>query len=131
MRAAFTEPIDCWALWLELKKRYHRKQQKAVYLSSRDAAELLKCGINRVSRLRAELVHYGFTEMVRAAKTGSKGASAHYRLTDEGYLGKPPTKEYMFWQGVLYEPAQPKQRKPFPTRKPSKRSNGYVTTATT
>jgi hypothetical protein len=89
-------------LFLELKKRYHRKRQDAVYLSVRDAMKKLRSSPRSIKRYFAELAHYGFIEKVRAAKLGDGGLAPHYRLTDEIYLGKPPTKDFTFWDGVPY-----------------------------
>ena len=90
------------ALFLELKKHYHRKRQGTVFLSIRQAEEKLGCSKSSVIRFFAELAHYGFVEKVREAKYGEGGRAPHYRLTDEAYLGKQPSKEYTFWDGVPY-----------------------------
>jgi hypothetical protein len=100
------------ALFIELKKQYHRSRQAAVWLSTRDAKERLRCGERSVARWKAELEHYGFIAKVREARQGERGASAHYRLTDEAYLGQPPSKEYMVWEGARYDVPEAEPRTP-------------------
>jgi hypothetical protein len=95
-------PPGARELFYELKKEYHRIQQGPVYLSARLAAERLGCDKASVVRWYAELEHYGFIVKVRAAQIGEKGLAAHYRLTDEIYLGEPPSKEFSFWNGTRY-----------------------------
>jgi hypothetical protein len=100
------------ALFIELKKHYHRVRQEAVFLSSRDAMKRLRCTNRSVGRWKAELEHYKFIVKVKDSQQGEKGSSAHYRLTDEAYLGQPPSKEYMVWEGAWYDVPQSKVRTP-------------------
>lgn len=89
--------------YLELKKLYHRKNQEPVYLSTRLAAEAMNVDKETVCVWYAELVHYGFLVKVKEARKGDLGGrAAHYRLTDEAYLGDPPTKDFTYWNGVPY-----------------------------
>jgi hypothetical protein len=94
-------------LFLELKKHYRVARQDAVYLSVREAQQRLRCSKSSVIRFFAELVHYGFIEKVRVAKFGEGGLAPHYPLTDEIYLGKPPTNDFSYWNGVSYRRTVP------------------------
>jgi hypothetical protein len=105
------------SLYVLLKARYNSKLQNHVYLSTRDAAEELGSNSHR-DKVRLwfhELEHYGFIRMVSPAHHGvnGHGKAPHWRLTEEGYLGKQPTRDYLNWDGVLFEP---EKRKPRPER---------------
>jgi predicted transcriptional regulator len=91
-------------LYLELKKHYHRKNQEPVYLSTRLAAKALNADKETICVWYAELVHCGFLVRVKEARKGDLGGrAAHYRLTDEAYLGDPPTKDFTYWNGVEFD----------------------------
>ena len=94
------------SLYIVLKARYNGKLQNAVYVSSRIAVEELGCHSHRDNVLRwfRELQYYGFIVMVSLPHHGlnGHGKAAHYRLTEEWYLGKPPTRDYLNWGGELF-----------------------------
>ena len=81
---------DARSLYVQLKQRYNRKEQKAVYLSRRTAAKELGANKDTIGVLYRELRHFGFIVQVQAARFGGKGEAARYRLADEPYLGQPP-----------------------------------------
>jgi hypothetical protein len=91
---------------MALKCRYNSKLQNGVYLSTRDAIKELSLHQNRDSILRwfRELQFYGFTVMVSPAHHGlnGHGKAPHWRLTEEPYLGKAPTKDFLKWDGELF-----------------------------
>jgi hypothetical protein len=91
-------------LYVMLKWNYNTKLQNHVFLSTRDAA--LKLGSNRsyVRRWFSELQYYGFIVMIRPGGLGVEGhgKSPHYRLTEEWYLGKPPTRDFLNWGGEVF-----------------------------
>jgi len=90
-------------LHVHLKQRYRRKEQEAVFLSARDAAKELRASKNTITLWYRELRHYGFVVQVQAASFGSgKGKAAHYRLTDEPYLGQPPGMDFTRWAGTPF-----------------------------
>jgi hypothetical protein len=83
-----------------------------VYLSQRDAEEELGRGSrNDIAKWFRELEHYGFLVMTSAAALGvdGKGKAPHWRITDmptrngNGQLDSA-TKEFLRWDGVLFEP---------------------------
>jgi hypothetical protein len=95
------------SLYIALKSRYNNKLQGAVYLSSRGARQELGRHSHRTSVLRwfRELQYYGFIVMVSPAHHGlnGHGKAAHYRLTEEWYLGKAPTRDFLNWDGSKFQ----------------------------
>jgi hypothetical protein len=63
---------DARSLYVQLKQRYNRKEQKAVYLSRRTAAKELGANKDTVGVLYPELRHFGFIVQVQAARFGAK-----------------------------------------------------------
>jgi len=51
-----------------------------------------------------ELQHYGFIVMVSPAHhaVNGHGKAPHYRLTEEWYLGKAPTRDFLSWDGARF-----------------------------
>ena len=94
------------SLYIALKGRYNSRLQNAVYISSRVAVEELGLHSHRDSVLRwfRELQYYGFIVMVSLPHHGlnGHGKAAHYRLTEEWYLEKAPTRDYLKWDGELF-----------------------------
>jgi len=111
---------DARALYLILK-RLSRKHRADVFLSQREASRLMNG--RRIAAVRvcfAELEHYGF---IRKKRTGSlgpngRGIATTWRLTEKGDTSaasetgtfQPPTKNYLKWDGVIFEPPKAKPR---------------------
>ena len=93
---------DARSLYVQLKQRYNRKEQKAVYLSRRTAAKELGANKDTIGVLYRELRHFGFIVQVQAARFGGKGEAARYRLADEPYLGQPPGMDFTRWRGAVF-----------------------------
>jgi len=95
------------SLYMALKCRYNSKLQNGVYLSTRDAVKELSLNQYRSNVLRwfRELQYYGFIVMVSPAHHGvnGHGKAPHWRLTEEGYLGKEPTRDFLRWDGTLFQ----------------------------
>lgn len=95
------------SLYLLLKSGYNNRLQNGVYLSTRKAAKQLGSFSNKdiVGRWFRELQHYGLIVMVSGACLGieGKGKAPHYRLTEEWYLGKPPTRDFTDWNGEKFQ----------------------------
>jgi hypothetical protein len=123
------ETMDCpaWkqlshaAKWLYvLLKRRHMNGRNTAFVSFRDASKELRCSHRKIATLFAEMEHYGFIVKVRHGTLGveGKGRATVWRLTELGTTRKhsnndlfePPTKEYLKWDGVLYEPKKTKAR---------------------
>jgi hypothetical protein len=97
------------SLLLALKRRVSHGNNRA-YLSYRMARRELKAGFNKVKEWFAELQHYGFIVLAVHGSLGAdgKGRAPHWRLTELGHVAGAgtefPTKEYLRWDGVLFDP---------------------------
>jgi hypothetical protein len=98
-------------LYVYLKLFYNNKLQNHVFISTREAEDKLGSSRECVRQWFLELQHYGFTEMVDPGGLGVAGVgkSPHWRLTDEWYLGKAPTRDYLNWTGEVFEPRRRKR----------------------
>jgi hypothetical protein len=88
-------------LYVVLKWRYNKNLGNAVFVSTRVAARELGAGRDNVRDWFRELEFYGFIFKVRLAHHGvnGHGKAPHWRLTEERYLGKEPTREFLHWDG--------------------------------
>ena len=106
-------PYAC-KLYIDLKSRYSfdSRNNGRIYLSTRTAAE--ETGFNKSTIVRAfyELVHYGFIVMTEPGCLGldGRGKAPHWRLTELGYMGDPPTRDFKRWDGVVF--SRPKKQNP-------------------
>lgn len=95
------------SVYVVLKGRYNTKLENSVYVSSRDMQAELGSHSHRDDILRwyRELVHYGFLRMVAPAHHGvnGHGRAPHYRLTEHGYVGHAPTRDYLEWDGTVFD----------------------------
>jgi hypothetical protein len=91
-------------LYVHLKWRYNTNLQNHVYLSTRMAAQEIGSDKHQIRRWFRELQYYGFTVMVRPGGIGveGRGKAPHWRLTEEWYLGKPPTRDFLLWDGEVF-----------------------------
>ena len=88
------------------------KNNGHVYLSQRDAAELLgHKNRNDIANWFRELQHYGFIVLTEAASLGvdGKGKATHWRITDMATRNQhggfdEATKDFLKWDGVVFEP---------------------------
>jgi hypothetical protein len=57
-----------------------------------------------IMRWFRELQHYGFIVMVSPAHRGvnGHGKAPHWRLTEEWYLDKAPTRDFLSWDGIPF-----------------------------
>jgi hypothetical protein len=104
-------PFGARALFTALRMRCV-KNNGHVYLSQRDAAEELgHIRRNDIANWFRALQHYGFIVQTEAASLGvdGKGKAPHWRITDmptrsgNGEV-EPPTKNFLRWNGVVFEP---------------------------
>src|SRR5262245_57638400 len=91
-------------LYVYLKWNYNTKLQNHVFISTRDAEKKLGSSRRYVRRWFRELEHYGFIVMINPGGLGveGRGKAPHWRLTEEWHAGKAPTREFLYWDGVLF-----------------------------
>ena len=101
------------SLYVALRRRVPRDRNKA-FVSYRDACKELSNGRHKIRECFAELEHYGFIVLATAGSLGvdGKGKAPHWRLTELGNTSKasadgrfdPPTRDYLRWDGVPFDP---------------------------
>ena len=119
------------SLYVTLKGRYNNRLQNAVYVSTRDAEEELGQYSTRrnVMRWFRELQHYGFIVMVSPAHHGvnGHGKAPHWRLTEEWYLGKAPTRDFLSWDGIPFTEKRKRDAPSFTAKNRIRGDNGVTT----
>jgi hypothetical protein len=119
------------SLYVTLKGRYNIRLQNAVYVSTRDAEEELGQYSTRrnVMRWFRELQHYGFIVMVSPAHHGvnGHGKAPHYRLTEEWYLSKAPTRDFLSWDGIPFAEKRKRDSPSFTAKNRIRGDNGVTT----
>ena len=119
------------SLYAVLKGRYNINLQNAVWVSTRDAEEELGTGSRPYILLWfRELAHYGFIVMVSPAHYGvnGHGKAPHWRLTEEWYLGKAPTRDFLSWDGTPFTEKRKRDAPLFTAKKNRVRGDHGVTT---
>jgi hypothetical protein len=123
------------SLYAALKWRYNSKAQNAVYLSTRDAEQELGQYSSRhnVMRWFRELEHYGFIRIVAPAHHGvnGHGKAPHWQLTEEGYLGKEPTRDFSRWDGSPFTEKRKRKAPLFTAKNRVRGDHGVATLVTT
>jgi hypothetical protein len=123
------------SLYVTLKGRYNNRLQNAVYVSTRDAEEELGQHSTRPNVMRwfRELRHYGFIVEVSPAHHGvnGHGRAPHYRLTEEWYLGKAPTRDFLSWDGTPFTEKRKRRASSFPAKNRTRGDHGDSTLVTT
>jgi len=119
------------SLYVTLKGRYNIKLHNAVYVSTRDAEEELGQYSTRrnVMRWFRELQHYGFIVMVSPAHHGvnGHGKAPHWRLTEEWYLSKAPTRDFLSWDGIPFAEKRKRDASSFTAKNRIRGDNGVTT----
>ena len=94
-------------IYLTLKSRYSfdARNNGRIYVSTRDAAEDTGFDKKTVARALHELQHYGFIVMREAGCLGveGRGKAPHWRLTELGYMREPPTRDFLNWDGTIFQ----------------------------
>jgi hypothetical protein len=108
-----------------LMGNYNTRMENAVYLSARRGAEKLGSNKASIARWMRELEHYGFIVMVTPGSLGvhGNGKAPHWRLTEMPYAGTAPTREFMNWQGELYDR---KKQNPVRRKRTPRTPNAYI-----
>lgn len=83
-----------------------------IHPSSRQIAD--ETGFNQKTAARGlrEIEHYGFTVETNPAHLGvdGKGKAAHLRLTELPCSGDAPTRDYLSWNGTLFDDGRKKNQ---------------------
>jgi hypothetical protein len=91
---------------------YAQNNNGKIYPSSRQIAA--ETGFNQKTAVRGlrEIEHYGFAIETNPASLGvdGKGKAAHLRLTELPYMGEAPTRDYLSWDGTLFDDGRKKNR---------------------
>ena len=94
-------------VYYTLKSRYGHKTRNngRIYLSARDGAEDTGFHKDTIVRSLRELQHYGFIVMTKAGCLGveGKGVAPHWRLTELGYMHELPTRDFLKWDGEMFQ----------------------------
>ena len=119
------------SLYAVLKGRYNINLQNAVWVSTRDAEEELGQYSTRrnVMRWFRELQHYGFIVMVSPAHHGvnGHGKAPHWRLTEEWYLSKAPTRDFLSCDGIPFAEKRKRDTPSFNAKNRIRGDNGVTT----
>ena len=99
-------------VYIALKQRYSSnfKNNGRIYLSVRKAAKEVGVNKDTAARCFREIQHYGFGVITSGACLGvdGKGKAPHWRLTEVGYMADPPTRDFLRWDGVIFQEAKNK-----------------------
>lgn len=88
------------ALYLLIKRRFNGNNNGEIYLSHRDAAQLLNMHRNSIGRYFDILVEHGFLKQTSRPHLGPSGVgqSSKWELTELSVNQRPATKEFMRWR---------------------------------
>ncbi len=86
-------------LYIALKSRFTGHNNGLFFLSVREAAKELRASRSSTERWFKELQDHGFIKMTTPPSLGvnGKGEATCWRLTEIGYMGQRPTREYKEW----------------------------------
>jgi hypothetical protein len=90
-----------------LRSRYSfdARNNGRIYVSTRDAAEETGFNKDTIARALRELEYYGFIVMTEPGCLGveGRGKAPHWRLTELGYMLEPPTRDFINWDGAIFQ----------------------------
>jgi hypothetical protein len=100
------------ALFTALRMKFSTDKNGSIYLSQRDAEELLGRGDRHdIANWYRELQYYGFIVQTEAASLGvdGKGKATLWRITDLPSMNAagdrlPATKDFLRWGGTVFKP---------------------------
>jgi hypothetical protein len=95
------------SLYASLKRFYSINDHNngRLFLSQRDAAEAIGSHHNEIARWYRELLFYGFIVQMTSGGLGVDGVgkAPHWRLTELGYMGDEPTRDFLKWDGIKFQ----------------------------
>lgn len=89
-------------LYILLKSYHNGENNGRIYIGVRRAAKELGAGKTSAERWFHELREHGFIRPTQGAFLGleGKGSATHWRLTEIGYMGEQPSREYKNWRAL-------------------------------
>ena len=119
-------PYGTRCLYITLKSYYNGDNNGRIYLSVRKAAQELGASPSSTEKWFHRLIQHGFIVPTRGGFLGSngKGTATSWRLTEIGFMGEQPTKDYKDWPNVKNRIPSQKMVHPVPkngTPRPKKR----------
>ena len=95
-------PYGARCLYITLKSYYRGDNNGRLYLSVRKAAQDLGASPSSTERWFHNLIHHGFIVPTSGGFLGNdgKGTAASWRLTELGFMGEQPTKDYKDWPNI-------------------------------
>jgi hypothetical protein len=101
------------SLYVALKRFWNAKTDNngRIYLSTRNAAAEIGSDRNEVLRWYHELEYYGFIAKTSEGRRGSGGFAPHWRLTEIGCNGAPPSVDFIKWNGITFRSSQRRSRR--------------------
>ena len=89
-------------LYITLKSYYLGDNNGRIYLGVRKAAQDLGASRSSTERWFHDLILHGFIVPTRGGFLGSngKGTATSWRLTEIGFMGEQPTKDYKDWPNI-------------------------------
>ena len=89
-------------LYIALKSYYRGDNNGRLYLSVRKAAHDLGASPSSTERWFHDLIEHGFIVPTRGGFLGGdgKGTATSWRLTELGFMGEQPTKDYKDWPNI-------------------------------
>ena len=108
-------------VYMALKSHYsiNSRNNGHIYLSIRDGAEETGLDMKTVGRALLELKHYGFIVQTTPGSLGvnGKGKAPHWRLTEVGYMTDRPTRDFLKWDGELFNERSYARKNTIPLRR--------------
>ena len=95
-------PYGARCLYITLKSYYRGDNNGRIYLSVRKAAQELGASRSSTEKWFHRLIQHGFIVPTRGGFLGSdgKGIATSWRLTELGFMGERPTKDYKDWPNI-------------------------------
>jgi hypothetical protein len=110
--SAHTRVIYITSVRSRFRGDYDNNNNGKIHPSTRQIAA--ETGFNRKTCIRGmqELKHYRFTDETNPASLGvdGHGKAAHWRLTELPCMGEAPTRDYLSWDGTLFDDGKKKKR---------------------
>jgi hypothetical protein len=101
------------SLYVRLRRRFNGTidNNGKIFLPQRVAALEVNSNRDQIARWFRELQYYGFIVMASAGYLGvhGYGRAPSWRLTEVPCNGKPPTRDFLAWNGVPFE-TEPRPR---------------------